>query len=95
LTLSDEEYRSEQGWYLLSHFVHYIDRESIDFVVDNAVYYYNEYPGFADFMATVYDKLITEAVEGADTSQIAEAVTYEIKVRKELDMLEMPEQYYF
>ena len=57
-TLSEEEYRSEQGWFLLSHFLNYIDKESIDYVVDNAVYYHNEYPGFNDFMSTLYDKLI-------------------------------------
>ncbi len=94
-TLSEEEYRSKEGWYLLSNFVHYIDKESIDYVVSNAEYFHDEYPEFGDFMATLYDNLITEAVESADTSKIANAVAYEIKVRKQLDMMEMPEEYYF
>ncbi len=95
VTLTGEQYKSEQGWYLLSHFVNVIDKKSIEYVINNAEYYHDEYDEFGDFMAELYDHLIAGAVSEGDTALIADAAYYEVKVRNNLGMMEMPEKYYY
>jgi len=92
--MDERDWRTEEAWFLISNFTPQIKSETTIYVVENASFYYNRYENFNDFLGNLYGITIERAALEDDLDLAELAATYEIKVRREIDLLEYNEGYY-
>lgn len=93
--LTEDQLKSDEGWMLISNFLHSYDSKPIQYVINNPQYYFDNYPEFGDFLGTLYERMIVDASRTNNPDLVIHAAEYEVLVRETLEMMDQPADYYF